>query len=577
MLLVDESSTDDTYDVAREHADSVRLVEHPPYIEPYYDLTLRHARFDWVLWLDDDELMNVGFAESRDELLSDRFVTHFLLPYRWVIPAAAVEPGQEGYRWLSSFPWHPDPRLRLMRTTGSVWSHRGRLHSPVDIGGEGRVPSPDQATMYHLDLAWRTRAEREAKVARYRGHNAPSREEFYLYEDYLRTATTEPVPEPLVRDPLPVGVAAAAKRAERGRIEPALPPARVADETARIASFWENAPVFAAEYLSSTTPSEVLANRGYAVEVTVRNTSPVRWRTSGPERGRILLSYHWVSPEHGVVLREGDRSFFDAAVEPGETTTVLAGLWAPYDPGTYTLQWDVLSDQVNWFSERGVAPLEVTVTVGAEDRLTSKPRRVAELPPEPAAPPGSTKTGPTKPGPAPVGRAEPPGPAPVRARLGRVRALATAALRAEPAVPSEPSEPAEPGRPVVSGGNVVPIRAARVLDTRDGTGVPGAITGPVAAGTTITLAVAGTNGIPDYAVGIVGTLSIPQSDYNGFVNLVGGSGPPDGIVAGYFPDSGPIAVQVLTPLVDGKLSIWLSDNWPGRAHVLLDVTAFLTP
>ncbi|HSP38292.1 MAG TPA: glycosyltransferase, partial [Frankiaceae bacterium] len=108
-LLVDESSTDDTYDLAREHADSVRLVEHPPYIEVYYDLALRHAGGEWILWLDDDELMNVGFAGSRDEMLSDRFVTHFLLPYRWVIPAAAVEPGQEGFRWLSSFPWHPDP------------------------------------------------------------------------------------------------------------------------------------------------------------------------------------------------------------------------------------------------------------------------------------------------------------------------------------------------------------------------------------------------------------------------------------------------------------------------------------
>jgi hypothetical protein len=263
-----------------------------------------------------------------------------------------------------------------------------------------------------------------------------------------------------------------------------------------------------------------------------------------------------VSPEHGVVLWEGDRSFFDAAVEPGETTTICAGLWTPYDPGTYLLQWDLLVDQVNWFSERGVAPHEVTVLVTDADRLTDRRRPVAELPT--ARPNESSPTG---------------SPAPTQAgRLARLRARA-AALRT-----GTSSHTADrPGHPTVSGANVVPIPAARVLDTRNGTGVSGAVSGPVAAGSTITLRVGGTNGIPDYAVGIVGTVSVPDANYNGFVNVSAGDGPPDGIVAGYFTDSGPAAFQILTRLVDGKLTLWLSDNWPGAGELLLDVTAFLTP
>jgi hypothetical protein len=544
VLLVDESSTDDTYDIARDHADSVRLVEHPPYIEVYYDLALRHAQGDWILWLDDDEVMGRGLADTRDDLLSERSLTHYSLPYRWVVGDEAAPDGTA--RWLTTFPWHPNPRPRLIRNIPSIFWHRGRLHSPLEIAGDGRILAPDEAVVYHLDLAWRSRAEREAKVARYRGNNAPSCEEYYLYEDYAATLTSEPVPEPLEREALPAGLAAAARRSQRGRIEPTLPRALVAAEQARVRRFWDNAPLFSAEYAASTTPTEVLTNRGYAVEVTIRNTSPVPWRSSGPERGRISLGYHWLSPQHGVVLREGDRSTLAANVDPGATTTVQAGLWTPYEPGDYVLEWDLVSEGISWFSERGVAPLSVAVTVSAEDRLLAKPRAVATLPP-PAAP--TTEA------------------APARPRLGRVADRAKAVVRAGQAVPA----------PRISAGNVTPLRPVRVLDTRDGSGAPGSVTGPVAAGSLVTLRVGGTFGIPDYAAGVVATLSVPQADYNGFVNVLGGEGPPSGIVSGYFTDTAPVAFQVLTALVDGKLSIWLSDNFPGRAQLLLDVVAYLNP
>lgn len=551
VLLVDESATDQTVDVAREHADSVRLVEHPPFIEVYYDLALRHASGDWILWLDDDEFMGKGLAETRDHLLADRELTHYLLPYRWVVR------GDDGDRWLTTFPWHPNPRPRLFRNVGSTFSHRGRLHSPIDIAGEGRTLHPDEAVVYHLDLAWRTRGEREAKVARYRGNNAPSCEEYYLYEDYERSLRSEPVPEPLEREASPQALEAAAERRSRVPV-PLGPRASVAEEQARIAGFWASAPVFAAEYLGTTTPASVLPNRGYAVEVTVRNTSSVRWRTSGPERGRIVLSYHWATAEHGVILRQGDLSLLDEGLEPGATTTVLAGLWTPYQPGTYTLQWDLFSQDVNWFSERGVLPHEVTVTVEADERLLAKPRAVADLPPAVTRP-------------AAVPEPEPAASATTRLAGRLVEPLHRVRTRRR-----RETEP-EHSAPIVVGANVVPIRQCRVLDTRDGTGVAGAVHGPVAAGTTVTLQVGGTNDIPDYAAGVVGTLSIPDSDYNGFVNVTGGSGPPDGIVAGYFVDAGPSAFQVLARLVDGSLSIWLSDNWPGHAHILLDVVAYLNP
>ena len=552
VLLVDESSADDTYDIARLHADRVQLVQHPPFIEVFYDLALRQATGDWILWLDDDEVVGNGFAETKSCLLTARDLTHYYLPYRWVVRDADA-----GDRWLTSFPWHPNPRLRLIRNIGSLWSHRGRLHSPLDIAGEGRVLDAEQAVIYHLDLAWRSRAERETKVARYRGNNAPSCEEYYLYEDYQLTLGSEPLEEEVEREPTPVGQAAANLRLERGPIEASDVIAQVTAEQSRIAQFWDNAPVFCAEYLSSTTPTTVLANRGYTVEVVVRNTSRLPWRNSGLERGRITLSYHWLAAEHGVLLREGDRSLLNHVVAPGETITITAGIWTPYEPGEYTLQWDLLAEQVNWFSDRGIEPLSTTVTVLADDRLLACPRPVAMLPSAPDVQQRQEIS---------ALRAEQ-----LPARMTRFLKTADRRRRERRKAIGRRGSDAS-----LSGRNLTAVRAARVLDTRDGTGVPGAVNGPVEAGSVVSLQLGGRLGIPDFASGIVATLAVPDASYNGFVEVYAGAGAPPGTVSGYFSDTEPASFQVLSALEDGRLSIWLSDNWPGKAQLLLDVTGYLT-
>jgi hypothetical protein len=555
VLLVDESSSDDTYEVARTFGDIVRLVEHPPFIEVFYDLALRQAGGDWILWLDDDEFMGSAFATTRDTLLDDRYLTHYHLPYRWIVR------GEDGHdRWIRTFPWHPNPRLRLIRNVGSTYYHRGRLHSPLEIAGEGRIVEPEEAVVYHLDLVWRDRAQREAKVARYRQKTAPSCEEYYLYEDYERTLATEPVLEPLVRAPSPSACREAQARRERQRVDdPHGMPAvvTVEAERERISGFWFNAPLFSAEYLASNTPTVVLANRGCTVEVKVRNTSPVTWFMNGLARGRVVLSYRWVHPEHGVVFRDGDRSLLPHAVKPGEAVTATAGLWTPYEPGNYVLEWDLRCEEGNWFSERGVEPMYVPVEVTGEDRLLDRRRAVAQLPP----PPSSNPTSPPK-------WASSPGAPAVLANLFRAGSRARDAWRARKAPPGG-----------IHGRNVTPLPAVRVLDTRDGTGVPGAVTGPVAAGSTVVLEVAGHTGIPDWAVGVVATLSVPSATYNGYVKISADdrSAAESAIVSGYFSDSNPSAVQVLCPLRDGRLVVWISDNHPGTAQLLLDVVAYLSP
>lgn len=530
VVLVDASSADDTLEIARRYADSVQVVENPPYLEVCIDHGLRRASGEWILWLDDDEFMSRSFTTRLPELLADPDLTHYLLQVRWAVESDG------GYGWLRQFPWHPNVALRLIRNVGSSFHHRGRQHSPIEISGAGRVLHGDDVALFHMDFAWRDRAQREQKVERYR-RTPPSCEEYYLYEDYAETLVVEPIQDgELVRDVSSAALAELERRAtqrsgaEAATLDPHV--ATVAEMRAWTARFWDNADVFHAEYVDHSTPTEVLAN--------------VPWRTSGRTTGAVRLSYHWVHADYGVVLRQGDRSVLPHQVEAGQTVQVDAALWTPYDPGRWQLQWDLQSEDVAWFSDRGVPPLTVEVEVAAEHRVLSRPRSVATLPAG---------------RPAPTSR--PALPSGLRELARRSARLAARRL------------------PTGSGpfaGNVVPIEVVRVLDTRDGTGAPGAVLGPVAADGLVTLQVGGP-AVPDYASGVVGNLSVLGGTYNGFVTAFPADGPgrERAFVSAYFADDGRPAVnQLLCSLDRGRLSLHVSANHPGTVHLLLDITGYLT-
>ena len=536
VLLVDDASSDATLDIARTYADAVHRVEHPPFIEWAMDWGMRRATGDWILWLDDDELLHPGFRAAIEPVLADRRLTHAYLQSR-----AVVESPGGGHGWLRQFPWYPDPRLRLVRNVGSVFRHRGRLHSPFEVDGDGVFLEADEVAIHHMDLLWRTRAEREAKVERYRGNNAPSCEEYYLFEDYASALAVAPLDaQAILRDPAPDAVREGARR----RARPPAPEGPVLSLDAmrrHVAAQAPGAQVFSAEYLEHTVPATLGANRGHTARVTVRNTSEVPWRASGAAPGWVTLRYHWRHPERGLVLREGDRSLLPDTVAPGETVTLPAGFWTPFDPGAFLLELDLRCEGVGWFSEHGVAPLRVPVQVTEAGRVLARPRPAAELPPEPPAAPRAV--------------------APHRRRPFWRRSALRRELRTR---------------------NAVPLGPVRVLDTRDGTGAPGAVLGPVAAGATVTLELTEPLGIPGHATGVLANLAVPQATYNGFVSTSPGEGGASGFVSVYFNDRGdPTVNQVALLLgpaegVGGRVSLHLSDNHPGTAELILDVVGYLT-
>jgi hypothetical protein len=371
VLSVDAASDPATIEVARARADDVALVQLDGIPNPAYGWTAERATGDWILALDDDEVVAGELARALPRLLAER-VTHYHLPVRWVVRDHAGR-----LAWIRRFPWYPNHATRLFRNLRGTFRHPPQLHAVWEVAGEGRALPPELDSIFHLDLALKDRSQREAKRERYRRGampGVPTCEEYYLYEDYgtaEELVALEPV-EPAVEAVL---AGAAPPLAAPGS---ASGPIVTLDDYSADRS--PEPPIWSAEYLAHETPEEVGTNRGYAVPFRVRNTSAGTWRSVGTVVGRVVISYRWRRPDGSLVIPQGDVTLLPEALRPGETADVVAGLWTPPEPGRYLLAWEALCERVAWFSDRGVPPLVVEVEV-----VDRGPRPAAPHFPAPAA------------------------------------------------------------------------------------------------------------------------------------------------------------------------------------------------
>jgi subtilisin family serine protease len=108
------------------------------------------------------------------------------------------------------------------------------------------------------------------------------------------------------------------------------------------------------------TPSIMEPNASQQVMIRFTNTGTKTWRASGDHR--VLLAYQW-KDSAGQLIRGPVSEFLTTQVEPNKQITMLVTVEAPFSPGTYTLEWDLIELGVTWFSDRSVAPLQVPVTV----------------------------------------------------------------------------------------------------------------------------------------------------------------------------------------------------------------------
>jgi len=135
----------------------------------------------------------------------------------------------------------------------------------------------------------------------------------------------------------------------------------------------------------TSEPLPPLSARGIiTVPLTLVNKGQMTWPASGVLP--IDISYHWLSAKDDVYLFfEGLRTPLPHDVAPGETLSVNAIVQAPPRPGDYRLQWDLVHENVTWFSGkqaivqdlRSYHVSEATATTNTKPPQTTMPPPMA--------------------------------------------------------------------------------------------------------------------------------------------------------------------------------------------------------
>jgi len=101
-------------------------------------------------------------------------------------------------------------------------------------------------------------------------------------------------------------------------------------------------------------PAQLTLKAGEIIQVPLllRNRGRVTWRAAG--RQSVAVSYHWLDPAaENILIWRGARSVLPSDVRPGNTVSLNPWIIAPAKPGRYTLQWDMLQEEIAWFSVFG--------------------------------------------------------------------------------------------------------------------------------------------------------------------------------------------------------------------------------
>jgi len=325
LIGVDAASTDRTYDVACGIADVVYRFRLPGQLSPARMLVLDYATGDWILSLDDDESMEDSFDAILPAIMCDASISHAWFPRKWVVSLDPCE-------YLHASPWYPNFALRLFRNDRSLIWKPDYIHSQYYVQGAGHFE--ERTSILHFELVYNTDATRARKFDMYRQASGPSCFEYYsppadtlrrptlLRRQTMRRASdVKAILHPAIRDLTPVG----------------LPP-------------WK------ASFLTIDMPTTAKAGMALIAEITVMNSGVLAWsrRNSTNNNWPILqLGNHLLDDKGQMLEFDRDRVEVPRFVRPGDQITFICGLQAPSSPGSYILEWDMVSEQECWFAACG--------------------------------------------------------------------------------------------------------------------------------------------------------------------------------------------------------------------------------
>jgi hypothetical protein len=355
VVAVDVSGDEQDLGPLGAVADRLFEIELGTFVESAIAWLHEQCTADWILRLDDDEVLDGGLLEQLPELTRAQDVVQYWLARRWLYPDAG--------RWLDEWPWFPDFQGRLVRNDAQLW-FPGLCHTSVALTLPARYLD---CGIYHLVHLLATRTEREQKVERYRELDDAIRAtaaDPYLSAYYVPERQTRPRSATVDgRDRDSIALVLATAHAASSGHETAPRVQRVA--RAEVQARWAERHFDESGYRASVEPVDVhrhlIAGDHRPFRVCVRNEGTEWWPGGEDRRPLVRAAYRWLAPEGTVLEGEGHRTALPHPLAPGESCLVELKVTAPASGGRFLLAPDLVHEHVRWFQCQA-APVEMVVT-----------------------------------------------------------------------------------------------------------------------------------------------------------------------------------------------------------------------
>lgn len=148
-------------------------------------------------------------------------------------------------------------------------------------------------------------------------------------------------------------------------LRPQTPEAR-----SKFESSWMNAAFPDSDYREQITALDAPAVMHPGEKVTIRfkvkNLGHSTWPAVGNKEGRyqVNIGDRWLDAGGKIEINGADgRSVMKGDLAPGAEMELQMAVTAPRTPGEYTLEVDMVHEEVTWFYERGATPLHLRVRV----------------------------------------------------------------------------------------------------------------------------------------------------------------------------------------------------------------------
>ena len=181
VVFIDSRTSDDSREMALAGGARVLEVDNPfGYLEPFVERMVAECHADWMLRLDDDEVLSDGFSLGPVLDAAGPDVDMVGIPRAWALSTAPPT-----FRGMGRGPTELKPQYRLLRRA-SPWRFTDRIHTPgVEMR---RWTEIGTALIGHMTLLDDSGDERRRRFDFYESHGSQPWNQDYLVDPRSREA-----------------------------------------------------------------------------------------------------------------------------------------------------------------------------------------------------------------------------------------------------------------------------------------------------------------------------------------------------------------------------------------------------